>query len=122
MGATLGLRFLNRQVNGPFTLAFYKLQGDGQPLKLLQVLAEDSVGVFFGRVKDQGTGAMVDALVVDEGTVTEETLRQCEMFDKVDEHGALRYRPKTKTPPRGRVRRWVFQVEAKFNDTTPVDL
>jgi hypothetical protein len=112
---------MNREFNGTFTLKLYKIQGDSRPLKLLVLLSEDTSGVFFGRQKDQGTGAMVDALVIDEDVVPLEVLKQCEVFDKVDEAGSLRYKVGPKTPPRGRVRRWVIQATGKFNDTTPVE-
>jgi hypothetical protein len=120
---TLPLRYLNRLTTGSFTLTLMKTQGDSQPLKRLVTVPEDTPGVFFGRVKDQGGGGdLVDAVTIAEGVVTQQQLAECELFDKADEYSALRYRVTAKIPPRGRERNWILTCVGSFKDTTPVDL
>jgi hypothetical protein len=117
------MNFLQNRRNGSQTLTLLKTQGDGQPLKRIVTVNFD---FFLATKKEEGTGALKDVILLDEGSLLNlQQISEAEFFDLVDVSpgiNAYRYRKESRTPPRTVLRRHVVTVKADFGNTTTVEL
>lgn len=121
MAAILRIGFHQELLTGYDRMDLIRTQGNGQPLKLIVSIPTSETWMLSAK-KEEGTGALIDVLVLEEGP--ELTVERIKLFEMVEfSRGAekFRYIQKGKVPPRTQDKRWVVTLQANFGDKTIVE-
>jgi hypothetical protein len=113
--------YMQRRRFGDQMLHLYETTPD-RKLRHVVPAVPSSDGTFIvGTVKERGTGAILDALYLEETVVvTGAVIGKVEYLDLVGEGRSLRYSVEDRTPPRGLERTHVLTIRLRAGDETEV--